>query len=359
MLMKKIDLHISKGFLKSFMLTLLAFLNLFLLSQIFKVIKLVSEGKLDGKSAILFMLALIPKILIDITPLSILLGGLFAISAMASNLEIISLKTSGISFKRIILFPVLISLLVSCGIFYISDKVAPKFVEKTKLLRGYNRERNIQVTKRKAFLRGEGDYIYYMGMINTLENSAQNVQFIDLNSSFDKIQRIVTSEKAHYNPEKKIWELSDAHIYFPNTGISKNTKLFSEEKYSAEPDSFITIQKDPKGLTNSEIKDILKDIRAVGGDTKEYIQELAKRYSFPFASIIICFIGLSLGSRYVRGASVINVGIAVLLGYGYYLLEGIFEAFSKNGYLNPFVGSWIPNILFIILGVYLVNRAEY
>jgi permease, yjgP/yjgQ family len=46
-------------------------------------------------------------------------------------------------------------------------------------------------------------------------------------------------------------------------------------------------------------------------------------------------------------------------GYGYYLVSGAFEAMSLNGILNPFISSWIPNILYFIIGMYFMNRAEY
>jgi len=30
-----------------------------------------------------------------------------------------------------------------------------------------------------------------------------------------------------------------------------------------------------------------------------------------------------------------------------------------NGILNPFIASWIPNILYLIIGIYFMRRAEY
>ena len=31
----------------------------------------------------------------------------------------------------------------------------------------------------------------------------------------------------------------------------------------------------------------------------------------------------------------------------------------EGGILNPFISSWIPNILYFIIGMYFMNRAEY
>lgn len=357
--MKKIDIHICKGFLKAFLLSLFAFLNIFVIAQIFRVIKYISDGRMEIGDAVIYFLTLIPKILIDVTPLSILLGGLISMNVMATNLEIISLKTSGVSFKRIILFPVIISFFVALGIYRISDVVAPKMFEKTRVIRGSDKEvREIPQEKDNAFLRGDKNHIYYLKNINRVTGKARGVEIIDLNDSFNKIERVIIAESATYDFGRKAWNLKNVFITRVDENTSKEYKEFTDLKYSDEPNKFITIGKDPSTLTNSELKQDMKDRKAVGKDIKELTQELAKRYSYPFASFFIAFTGLALGSRHVRGASVKNIAISVIFGYGYYLLDGVFEAFSKNGFINPFIAGWIPNIIFLCLGIYFVKGSE-
>jgi len=131
------------------------------------------------------------------------------------------------------------------------------------------------------------------------------------------------------------------------------------EKYNLEP--VYDLSKSKQGLlTIKELKKTIKEQKNIGEDTRIYLAELAKRYSFPFASFIVAFIGLSVSSKYVRGGrTTMNLVICVVAGYGYYLVSGAFEAMSLNGILNPFIASWIPNILYLIIGIYFMNRAEY
>lgn len=360
--MKILDRYISKNFIKSFLLSLVAFMGIFIVSQLFRVVKYLSDGRFTPKDAVMFIVTMLPRIFIDVAPLAVLLGCMMTVSVMASNLEIISLKTSGISFKRIVITPIILSLFISIAVFFVNDSVYPKFQKMNRdLKRGEVTVREAPIEKRNAFLRGENaNYVYLMSKLNRKTGFAENVEIIDLNDDFSKAERIVTAREARYNFSKKMWVLKDANVYVEKKGAKpEKVDYFAEPKYSDIPDHFITTTVEPRTLTIKELKQTIRDMTSIGGDTKELMVELGNRYSFPFASFIISFLGLALGGRYVRGTSAVSLGVCVLLGYGYYIVKASFEAFSSNGFLNPLIGGWIPNILFLIVGVFLLYKAEY
>ena len=360
--MKILDRYISKNFIKSFLLSLVAFMGIFIVSQLFRVVKYLSDGRFTPKDAVMFIVTMLPRIFIDVAPLAVLLGCMMTVSVMASNLEIISLKTSGISFKRIVITPIILSLFISIGVFFVNDSVYPKFQKMNRdLKRGEVTVREAPIEKRNAFLRGENaNYVYLMSKLNRKTGFAENVEIIDLNNDFSKAERIITAHEARYNFSKKMWVLKDANIYVEKKGAKpEKVDYFADPKYSDIPDHFITTIVEPRTLTIKELKQTIRDMTSIGGDTKELMVELGNRYSFPFASFIISFLGLALGGRYVRGTSAVSLGVCVLLGYGYYIVKASFEAFSSNGFLNPLIGGWIPNILFLIVGVFLLYKAEY
>ena len=363
-MLKKMDIYISKYFIKYFFMSSFSFLGIFLLAQMFKIIRYISQGRLVGKDIFIYIFSLIPKIFIDIAPLSILLAGLITISIMASNLEIISLKTSGIRFFRIVRAPLVISFFVSIFVFFIYNSIYTKSLENVNLLRGRSTESNVQLPEEKenAFLRNiEGNYLYFIKKINRVKGEAENIEIIIYNNEIAKLKEIITAKKAIYNNEKKLWFFKDVNIYDAETKTTNFLSDYTNPKFSDEPNSFIRFSGiDPRMQTISELKKSIKNQKSVGEDTKIYLVELAKRYSFPFASFIVAFIGLSVSSRYVRGGkSTINLVICIVVGYGYYIVSGAFEAMSTNGLLNPFLASWIPNIIYLLIGLFFMNKAEY
>ncbi len=360
--MKILDKYISKNFIKAFFLSLMAFMGIFIVSQLFRVVKYLSDGRFTPNEAIYYIVTLLPRTFIDVAPLAVLLGSMMTVSSMASNLEIISLKTSGVKFKRIIMFPIIISAIVSGVVFFVNDTLYPISLKINRdLRRGEVEERVAPVEKRNAFLRGENsNYIYLMEKINRETGFAENIQIIDLNESFDKAERIITAQEGRYNFSKEMWMLKDANIYYGDDSKKAETQeFFADSKYRDNPENFITLTVEPRTLTIKDLKKTIREMKSIGGDTRELLVELGNRYSFPFASFVISFLGLALGGRYVRGTSAVSLGICVLLGYGYYVVQASFEALSTNGFLNPFVGGWIPNIIFLVVGIYLLNKAEY
>ncbi|KXA12223.1 permease, YjgP/YjgQ family [Fusobacterium equinum] len=361
--MKKLDIYMTKNFLKYFSYSLFSFLGIFVLSQVFKVLRYVNEGQLSPGQIPLFIGNLLPGIIINVAPLAVLLGGLISINIMASNLEIISLKTSGIRFARLVRGPIFMSFLISLIVFYLNDRVYPGSVVRNRELRGKEdvEEREVPKEKENAFFRNvEGRYVYYMKKINRETGIMDHVEVLDMSENFDKIERMITAKKGRYDFKRKLWVFEDAHIYYPDTDTVEARAFIQEQKYMDEPEYFISLSNIiPKQKTIAELKKAIKEGSATGNEIREILSELGKRYSFPFASFVVSFLGFALGSHYVRGMSILNIVISILLGYAYYLVEGAFEALGMNGYLNPFLSGWIPNLLFLAAGLYFMRRAEY
>jgi lipopolysaccharide export system permease protein len=68
-------------------------------------------------------------------------------------------------------------------------------------------------------------------------------------------------------------------------------------------------------------------------------------------------IGVSLSSRKVRGGMGLNLGIGLALSSIYILFSTLSTTFSVNGTLSPFMAVWLPNIVFLLIGVYLYYTA--
>jgi lipopolysaccharide export system permease protein len=91
-------------------------------------------------------------------------------------------------------------------------------------------------------------------------------------------------------------------------------------------------------------------------DAREYLVEIHKKFSIPFACIVFVFIGAPLGIMSRRGT--FGVGASLSLGFFFFYwacLKGG-ENLADRGFFDPWVGMWIANIILGIIGLYLTFR---
>jgi lipopolysaccharide export system permease protein len=53
----------------------------------------------------------------------------------------------------------------------------------------------------------------------------------------------------------------------------------------------------------------------------------------------------------------LNIGIGLGLSFSYILFTTVTSTFAVNGYVSPMIASWIPNILYTFIAIYLYQKA--
>ena len=85
--------------------------------------------------------------------------------------------------------------------------------------------------------------------------------------------------------------------------------------------------------------------------------ERHKRFVFPVACIVLCIFVIPIATSFQGLRQQTGVLMALLLFLVYYslLMTGI--SLGESGDLSPFIGLWVPNILFLGLGIYGTSLA--
>ena len=94
--------------------------------------------------------------------------------------------------------------------------------------------------------------------------------------------------------------------------------------------------------------------RTHGPDPKRYLIELYNRFSLPFACLVLMLVGVPLGANSRRGGKSSGFVFTILLVFIYYFLSYIGIALGKLNKLPPFLAVWSANLLFAIVGIFLL-----
>jgi lipopolysaccharide export system permease protein len=110
--------------------------------------------------------------------------------------------------------------------------------------------------------------------------------------------------------------------------------------------------------TKNQLKDQTVRNTQIEKQIDKYDVEIYKKYSIPFACIVFALIGAPLGYRVKRGGFGIAAGLSLFFFLVYWasLIGG--EKLADRGFLSPFLGMWLVNIILGIFGLYLMLKSS-
>ena len=359
--MTKIDKNVTKQFFKITMLVIVGLVGLSIITQLKRAIVNVNSGTMTVLESTIFLLGETPRTTVMLMPIATLLGSMMTMNNMAKTSEIIALKTAGISFKRIVKYPMIMALIFAIMTGIISDKLSTKGRKvKREMKEKYGKEVYYSSEmSRNIYMRGQnGEYIINIATVFGDKGELFNAVLIFQNET-GLLSKIIAIDTAKYDPYLKVWKGKNVFV--------KNIVIGTEENYSVK--MIPELQEKPMELIShkfymgetpmSELRKNAIFIKASGGDVKEYILELHKRLAEPLLVFIISFFGFALGSKFVRGGAGVSIAIGVLLGFSTYIVTSLSDAFVSGNYISPEFGAWLPCMIFFAVSLYTMNQAEY
>ena len=85
---------------------------------------------------------------------------------------------------------------------------------------------------------------------------------------------------------------------------------------------------------------------------------LFDKYALALSSLILFFVGAPLGAIIRKGGFGLPMVISLILFLSYHFLGTFSRNAAEDGSLDPLIASWIPNLIMLPLGIYLIWRAS-
>ena len=357
-MLKKIDFYIIRKFLGTYALSLVLVISVAIVIDITEKMDDFYREELSMKTIIFnYYLYFIPYYINLFSSLFTFLAVIFVTSKLAYNTEIIAMLAGGISFKRIIVPYIISAALITIFTFYISSEIIPPSI----------RER----------LRFESDYIYH----EEFESSATNKQLKLSANEIIYVERFNLNKSTGYrfsydkfDGKRLIERITCDRIKYDSlfywTGLYYTQRTFTNlEEHLTKgdtihlelnmlPKDFKEVIKEYEQLTNKELRAHISEQskRGIGG-LSAYELELYKRYANPFAAFILTLIGVSIASRKVRGGTGYHIFLGLLLSVTYLIFNITSVSFTVKGGVPPLLSVWIPNVIYLGIGIYLYKKA--
>jgi lipopolysaccharide export system permease protein len=112
----------------------------------------------------------------------------------------------------------------------------------------------------------------------------------------------------------------------------------------------------PSQMTLSELLNRQLDSNMDKGQLSAIKTEANKRFSFSLASFAFCLIAVPLGITAHRKETSIGFLLSLIVAFIYFFFIVMVDTVRSNPKFHPELLIWLPNVVFISLGVYLFYR---
>ena len=344
----------------------------------FDLIRKVVEYGLPILIALKIFFLSLPEFLVIAFPMSVLLSCLLTYGSLSSNSEILALKSLGINNYRIVLPSLLLAVFMTFLTFTFSDNLVPSSNRMAsdllqsslgQSMRAEKGRYNITFSKYGSIIDSSTNkpidkashltHIFYARRF--LKKVMYDVTVIDFSKKGTKI--LITANNGSYDDELSSWKFNNGKIMATEDKGSVSTILFDTYIYQLDngPSKLAEIPRSADNMTISEARKAQK-MYEMSGNNKESRKMKVRIYekmTLPMSCIVFSLVGSTLGIKQnIRSSKSQGFGISIILIFLYYLTCFVFSSMGVIGLLNPFLAAWIPVIMFLSFGTYLLWRSN-
>ena len=325
----------------------------------------------------IFFLSL-PGFLVLAFPMSVLLSCLLTYGKLSSNSEIIALKSLGIDNFRIVLpslflavFMTLLTFVFNDNLVPISNRVAADVMQNSlgKSMRTEKGKYNISFSKYGSIIDMNTNkpidngshltHIFYARRF--LDNIMYEVTVVDL--SRKGMKTLLSADKGKFIDQLNSWEFNDGKMMITQDEGSVSTILFDTYRYPLDngPSRMASIPSDANNMTISEARKAQKMYEMAGNikESRKMKVRIYEKMTLPISCVVFSLIGSTLGIKQnIRSSKSQGFGLSIVLIFLYYLTCFIFSSMGVIGLITPFLAAWIPVLLFLGLGTFLLKRSN-
>ena len=306
-----------------------------------------------------YYLNFIPQFISQFSALFTFISVIFFTSKMASRTEIVAILSGGISFRRM-MWPYFIgSAIITIFSLWLSLWVIPEGQkDSVAFQRQYLKSKQVLTYDEHVFRQVEPGTIAY---VRGYSPDMERVPFFAMERyDGDQLVSKLEAASASFDAESGRWTAPRYVIYTRTEDGTLGYKQYRnlDTLINLDARELVDMKGLVKTMTLEELNDFLVQQRSKGSDEVFLIEvERHTRFSYPFSTLILTIIGVSLSSRKMRGGMGMHIGLGITLCFGYILLGRIFEQIAISGSMEPWLGVWLPNILFTVIAVIVYRKA--
>ena len=368
--MNSIDRYVGRAVLVTAIYGVFVLSVVLVLGNIFKeLLDLLINRDVPLKYVLLFMVYVLPFSLAFTVPWGFLTSVLLVFGRMSADNEMIALRACGVSLLRVCM-PVLgVGVLLSAFTFWINSTVAPQAEQAMRDSIATMARSNPaalfvpdevvgEFRGKKIFVGGKNGGELSDVTVIEQDSGAMPERIIyarsgEIEADDDSGELLLTLREARF-------EQRDAKNMY-DFSIIRHGISVGEVTVNIPLDDLVAGHLKRRPLRSYTLPELFQHLPTVEEVEKRtaVLTEISKRFSMSMACIAFALIAMPLGVTAQRKETSVGFGISLGLAFGYFFFVVLAEMLREDPAAYPYLLLWIPNILFVGIGGWLLLRLDY
>jgi lipopolysaccharide export system permease protein len=354
-----LDRYLAQGFLRIFFISLLCTALCYVIVDFFDRIGAFLGSGAPVWTLVRYFFYKAPLLISRVFGFATLFSALLCLGMLARTQEITAMRSSGISAQRIALPLLVLSMFICLSAFFWNEALVPVFAQQAQTIyrtEVRNKQQKSMFGTTDIWMRGESSFInvdHFEASTNTLKG----VTVFQLNRDFG-LRGLVEIPAANWTGNRwdakqvKEWRfLPDGEV------VSQNTAAIPP--ISDTPEDLKLLAREPEEFTFFDLQKQIADMRSKGIDPTSYEVDLQAKLAFPLISPLMVLIAIPFAlKRQMSGSMALSFGVAMLIGFGYWVLAAFCISLGHSGALPPWAAAWLPNAIFAMIGLFFFTAEQ-
>lgn len=366
--MRILERYITKSIFKIFVWTILTFCFLYILIDVTSQLDEFIDRKVPLRILLDYYIAYFPIILSQpITAVSCLVATLFTFSNLNTGNEVIAMRSSGLNFWQITKPAIMFGLIISMSVFWVNERLVPEANRVTNEIRDENmilavdRQRKKKEKIKNLTFYGLMNRLYFVDTFDPDTNTLNGITIIENDEQQNIKQKIVARSGTWTGIAWKFYNCQIMTFSGEDISTPLKLKVYTDKLMDIKetPDDFL---KQRLNVTSMNIRQLQSYIdrfsRSGAVKALNSLQvDLHQKIAYPFGNFVIVLLGLpfSMMIRSRKGSTFVSLGLALILGFLYYVANAVSLAFGKGGLFSPVLSAWATPILFTVIALTIIE----
>jgi len=351
--MKILERYILTEFAKLLLIAMLSFLVLFIMVDLFENMDNLMKHGVPLLSSVLFFAYKVPFIIVQVSPVAVLIAVLLSLGLFSKHGEITAIKAGGVRLLKV-LVPLLASgLVISLAVIFVNESITPTALKKVDAFKQqWFGVQGGTFGKEGMWVRTSRG-IFNIRQVDLKNNELKGVTLYEIEKPF-KLKRRIESKLVKWKNDR--WVASGATAWdFSDTGdVARKQTGTIELPDLMEPEDLADVENLQKNMGFMELRKYIQGLEADGYEASRYKIDLYGKITFPLVNFIMVLVGIPFALKTGRhGGIAVGIGLSVLIAFSYWVVFAVTKSLGQAGMVPPMLSAAFPDILFFAVGALL------